>query len=362
MQASSFAAQGVAGFICGQNGSHFRASKLAGGRRSTLLCGVSIAVLLGSAIAASAQQVTTSPTVTGQVITPQTYNLSSLQALPATTENVSFLSGTTPTNLTFAGVPLWTLLGGNIKTNPAVRNDILGDVVIVTGSDGYQSVSTVGEIDPACGGTQPNPQIVAYASAPGQLLTTDGFARTTAPSDVKGGRYVSNVASIQIMHDPVNTGTYSGGLSSQLTVNGMVTTPTTLNLSALTAMPSTTVTVAGGTTYTGVPLWTLLTNIGVTTNPQVKNNILRDYVIATGSDGYQATVSMGEINPSFGGNAANPDIIAYAMNGGAPGTSLGSSGFARLITPADNMHGRWVSNQPGGIRHVELAETSSAKH
>jgi hypothetical protein len=295
MQASSCAAQGVAGFICGQNGSHFRASKLAGGRRSTLLCGVSIAVLLGSAIAASAQQVTTSATVTGQVITPQTYNLSSLQALPATTENVSFLSGTTPTNLTFAGVPLWTLLGGNIKTNPAVRNDILGDVVIVTGSDGYQSVSTVGEIDPAFGGTQPNPQIVAYASAPGQLLTTDGFARTTAPSDVKGGRYVSNVASIQIMHDPVNTGTYSGGLSSQLTVNGMVTTPTTLNLSALTAMPSTTVTVAGGTTYTGVPLWTLLTNIGVTTNPQVKNNILRDYVIATGSDGYQATVSMGEI-------------------------------------------------------------------
>ena len=51
MQASSFAAQGVAGFICGQNGSHFRASKLAGGRRSTLLCSVSMAVLLGSAIA-----------------------------------------------------------------------------------------------------------------------------------------------------------------------------------------------------------------------------------------------------------------------------------------------------------------------
>jgi hypothetical protein len=39
-----------------------------------------MAVLFGSTIAASAQQVTTSLTVTGQVITPQTYNLSSLQA------------------------------------------------------------------------------------------------------------------------------------------------------------------------------------------------------------------------------------------------------------------------------------------
>src|SRR5262249_43218228 len=32
------------------------------------------------------------------------------------------------------------------------------------------------------------------------------------------------------------------------------------------------------------------------------------------------------------------------MNGGTPGTSLGSDGFARLITPDDIAHGRWVSN------------------
>src|SRR5689334_10873766 len=64
---------------------------------------------------------------------------------------------------------------------------------------------------------------------------------------------------------------------------------------------------------------------------------------------------MGEIDPSFGGNSANPAIIAYAMNGGAPGTSLGSSGFARLITPADNMHGRWVSN----LVNLEVFDTSN---
>jgi hypothetical protein len=43
------------------------------------------------------------------------------------------------------------------------------------------------------------------------------------------------------------------------------------------------------------------------------------------------------------------------MNGGAPGTSLGSSGFARLITPADNMHGRWVSN----LVNLEVFDTSN---
>jgi hypothetical protein len=37
-------------------------------------------------------------------------------------------------------------------------------------------------------------------------------------------------------------------------------------------------------------------------------------VIATGSDGYQATVSMGEINPSFGGNAANAYVWQRARD------------------------------------------------
>ncbi len=61
------------------------------------------------------------------------------------------------------------------------------------------------------------------------------------------------------------------------------------------------------------------------------------YVVATGSDGYKAAFSMGELNPSFGNQ---PDLIAYALDG----EDLTDSGFARIIVPEDDRRGRWVSN------------------
>ncbi|HEX3863348.1 MAG TPA: autotransporter domain-containing protein [Stellaceae bacterium] len=318
------------------------------GFRAALLSSVAGPVLLlGFSGVAAAQGVTTSFSVGGNVVAPQSFNLGKLQALPSTTENVSFLAGSSTTKTTFTGTSLFNLLNTTvgIKVNPAVKNDILRNVVIATGSDGYQAVSVLGEINPTFGGNPTNPDLVAYANNPGQLLTSDGFARTTVPGDIRGGRYVSNLQSLTVMHDPILTGTFAGGLSTQFTVTGQVGAPATFNLQTLTALPATTVTVAGpAATYTGVPVWTLLNNVGVTTNPAVKNNILRDYLIATGSDGFQATVSLGEIDPDFGGSTTNPDIIAYAMNGGAPGVSLGANGFARLITPGDSAHGRWVSN------------------
>ncbi len=320
------------------------------GIRAALLTGVAAApLLLGLSSGAAAQAVTTTFSVGGNVTAPQSFDLTKLQALPAQTQNVSFLAGNGSTTTTFTGTALFPLLNTTvgIKTDPTVKNDILRDVVIATGSDGYQAVYSVGEINPTFGGSTTTPNLVAYANQPGQLLTTDGFARTTVPGDIRGGRYVSNLQSVTVLHDPLLTGTFAGGLSTSFTVTGQVKAPATFNLQTLTAMPATTVNVSGPTaTYTGVPLWTLLNNVGVTTNPNVKNNILRDYVIATGSDGFQATVSLGEIDPDFGPptTITNPDIIAYAMNGGAPGTSLGANGFARLITPGDSAHGRWVSN------------------
>ena len=41
-------------------------------------------------------------------------------------------------------------------------------------------------------------------------------------------------------------------------------------------------------TYTGVSLWTLLSTAGLITNPTIKNDVLRQYVVAVGSDGYEA--------------------------------------------------------------------------
>jgi hypothetical protein len=40
---------------------------------------------------------------------------------------------------------------------------------------------------------------------------------------------------------------------------------------------------------------------GIITNPAIKNDILNYYVLATGSDGYEAIFSLGELDPMFGG-------------------------------------------------------------
>src|SRR5215471_2624775 len=110
--------------------------------RAPLLSGTAaVALLLGCPNAAFADGPTTSFTVTGNVLAPQTFNLVRLQALPAVTENVSFLAGNSTTSSAFTGVPLFSLLNDTvgIKTDPSVKQDLLRNVVIATGSDGYQS-------------------------------------------------------------------------------------------------------------------------------------------------------------------------------------------------------------------------------
>ena len=332
-------------------------------RRHLLLSGT---VLAGLVVCAQvrADGPTTQFTVGGQVTAPRTFTREDLQALPSQTQTDSFLSGNSSTTATFTGVPLWYLLNNvvGLRLDPAVRNDVLRSAVIATGSDGYQAVYALGELSPSFGGSATRPELVAYANGAGQPLTTDGFARTTEPGDIRGGRYVSNIASISVLHAPRMSATFAGGLSTQFTVTGQVNAPATFNLASLSALGATTVSApASGTsaaaTFTGVPLWTVLQNVGVTTNPAVRNNILRDFVIATGSDGYQSTISLGEINPDFGANNANPIIVAYAMNGGPAGTSLGANGFSRLVVPDDNQRGRWVSN----LVNLELFDVSNWK-
>ncbi len=87
-------------------------------------------------------------------------------------------------------------------------------------------------------------------------------------------------------------------------------------------------------------LWTLLNDTGLLTDASVKNDILRDFVVATGSDGYRAIISLGEIDPAFGNQ---PDLVAYADTAGQLGAS-GADGAMRLIVPGDQAGGRYVSN------------------
>ncbi len=209
--------------------------------------------------------------------------------------------------------------------------------VLATGSDGYKTVFALGELNPGFGN---QPDLIAYAETVGGIsmpLTSNGFARVTAPADIAGGRYVSSLASLDVRHSGSAQGGGGGGTTTQFTVSGTVSKVATFDLPALQALPAVTQ-AAGGSNYTGVTLWTLLSsNVGLATDPAVKNDVLGMYVVATGSDGYKAVLSMGEINPMFGNK---PDLIAYAVNG-AP---LDANGFARLVVPNDVKAGRYVSN------------------
>ena len=68
-------------------------------------------------------------------------------------------------------------------------------------SDGYEAVFSLGEIDPNFGNQQ---DLVAYADTAWQLGGgPDGFARIVVPGDYLGGRYVSNITSIEVLSGAV---------------------------------------------------------------------------------------------------------------------------------------------------------------
>jgi hypothetical protein len=295
-----------------------------------------VAVLLAATQASAfAVEVTTSFPITG-VTSPGTYTLSSLDAFPQETQTVSYLSGSTPVTATYSGPGLYSVISNaGWPTEPAAKNAQLRDVVAATGSDGYRVVFSNGELNPSFGN---KPALIATRELVGGTPTplgTDGFARTTAPGDVRGGRYVSNLANLNVVQAPSNP-SQGGGKSTSFTVSGEVANAAIFNASSLAALPQTTLKV-GSDVYTGVSLWSLLNYVGIITDPTVKNDILSLYVLATGSDGYEVAFSMGELNPLFGNM---PDLVALTLNG----QPIDQNGFARIIVPNDVRAGRWVSN------------------
>lgn len=100
--------------------------------------------------------------------------------------------------------------------------------------------------------------------------------------------------------------------------------------------------------YTGVLLWDVLTQAGILTDEEIKNDILRFYAIVTANDGYQVLISLGEIDPQFGNN---PSLLAWDEDG----ASLeGDSGPLRLVVPGDVHGGRYVS----GVVSIEIVDAA----
>ncbi len=239
----------------------------------------------------------------GGVADPGIYNLPGLT--PVATQTATYTAAGTPVTDTYTGVGLWNLLNdtGGVTVTSA-KNDILSKYVVATGSDGYQAVYSLGEIDPSFGN---QPVMVAYADTSGQLGPhgSDGLARIVVPGDQAGGRYVSDLVSLKVESLPEPGPGGPGGIADQLMLSGKIADPgivTPETLSALNQSITETATYISGSgqttdTYTGVSLWTLIQDFGVLTDSSIKNDILRYAVVATGSDGYRAIISMGEIDP-----------------------------------------------------------------
>jgi molybdate transport system substrate-binding protein len=126
-----------------------------------------------------------------------------------------------------------------------------------------------------------------------------------------------------------------------LSVDGQVLNPLSLTADSVKAnyTPQTIdVTYISGTdtvkaSFTGVKLWDILGAAQPNFNTDVKNDKLGMYIVATGSDGYQAIIAWGEIDPDFGSQNI---LVAYEQDGKA------LDGL-RLIVPGDSHGGRYVS-------------------
>jgi hypothetical protein len=133
--------------------------------------------------------------INGDVSNPTTLSWSQLQSMTSTTSTVSFLQGTSPQSHTETGPSLASIVAlAKPKTLACDPNDANRFYVEITsGEDGYTATMSYAEIQ------QDNAMM---------SLTEDGQSqsavgpRSTAPGDVKGGRYVSGAAVITIVRAP----------------------------------------------------------------------------------------------------------------------------------------------------------------
>jgi DMSO/TMAO reductase YedYZ molybdopterin-dependent catalytic subunit len=137
-----------------------------------------------------------------------------------------------------------------------------------------------------------------------------------------------------------------GGYADALNINGQVEHPVQLALPDLLDYPTSSleVTYYSGSEglvtrrFTGVSLVDLLKASIIRTDPDVKNDIIRKYVVITATDCYKTVLSVADLLPEYGGQQV---LIAYGDGDGNP---LYEEGLTMLVLPGDKRASRYVSN------------------
>ena len=139
--------------------------------------------------------------VSGQILNPLTLTVNDLKNnYIAQKADVTYQSGDKTVTASFTGVYLRDILdAAQVNYNPDAKNDTLSMIIVATGSDGYQAVIAYGEIDASFGN---QPVLVAYEQD-GKPLADATPIRLVVPGDKRGGRYVSNLVSLEIRRAPI---------------------------------------------------------------------------------------------------------------------------------------------------------------
>jgi len=129
----------------------------------------------------------------GKVKHPQKLTVDALHKFPAERVDVSFQTAHGMEKSSYTGVLLWTLLGQAGGIDDPAKGAELRHTISITGRDGYLVVISTGEIAPDFDG---KPAMIAY-ERDGQDLGATGL-RIVMPGDKHGGRYVRDVAEIEV--------------------------------------------------------------------------------------------------------------------------------------------------------------------
>jgi DMSO/TMAO reductase YedYZ molybdopterin-dependent catalytic subunit len=129
--------------------------------------------------------------------------------------------------------------------------------------------------------------------------------------------------------------------AAELKVGGAVSTPLTLTVADLKAMPRKTLTVVNPhdkktEKYEGVALEEILRKAGVPQGEALRGPAMATYVLAEAADGYRVVFSLAELDA---GIADSEVIVADTMDGTPLGDKLGPF---RLVAPHEKRPARWV--------------------
>ncbi len=182
----SFGGTNAAPFVSDSGGSLSLIDPNAGASGRDVSNLTSLQVLSAPALPSGAGGVSSAVQLTGLVNNPGSYTLGKLQSSFTPSQvNVPITGGID----TYTGIPLWSFI------NPSNAADAKSQIVITAGTDGYEIVLSLAELDPFLGG---NPQdFLPYADTAGDF-PANGIARTILPLDSKHGRWESNLDFIEV--------------------------------------------------------------------------------------------------------------------------------------------------------------------